>query len=256
MATPQKAQNMVLDTDPRAQRIADWITAGAHWDLGHQTRVWLCDSDRLDLSDADLLDGLDPASHARARRLRTPGPRRCFAASRLLVEAVHAKPDSPAHSPGTETGQHATSLQPSDWAWSWTRSQQWAALARAPMGPIGIDLEIETRRNGPAMLDIIGSPAERAGLARLAEPARTERFLRVWTGKEAILKAHGTGFRGPARAVCLWAASEHARPGQPRMVSALGRAWHVTWIDHGCARLALARPQSGPATRTERPSAE
>lgn len=75
-----------------------------------------------------------------------------------------------------------------------------AALAVAS-SPVGVDLE-PFDETAPVIEDVIGK-AERLTLAKLAGPARAAAFLRIWTAKEAYLKALGSGFkRDPAR-ICI-----------------------------------------------------
>lgn len=75
-----------------------------------------------------------------------------------------------------------------------THSGDVALLAIAPRGEIGIDAEV-LREVGRA-IDLAErhyTPAEQAELAA-APPARRDRaFLQVWTRKEAVLKAVGSG---------------------------------------------------------------
>jgi len=53
------------------------------------------------------------------------------------------------------------------------------------------------------------SEPEQARYSRLAEPERAEFFFRIWTAKEAWLKAKGTGFSGrPESATVLWDGAE------------------------------------------------
>lgn len=58
---------------------------------------------------------------------------------------------------------------------------------------IGVDIEPIGERAAPAWN--ILHRGEREDLARLDEPARHERFLRIWTAKEAYFKALGLGLR-------------------------------------------------------------
>ncbi len=73
----------------------------------------------------------------------------------------------------------------------------YAALA-VSSAPIGIDLEFMNR--DVEVIDDVLHPAERAEIARLPNADRADRFLRIWTAKEAFLKAQGTGLtEDPAR---------------------------------------------------------
>ncbi|SCF22617.1 4'-phosphopantetheinyl transferase [Micromonospora viridifaciens] len=62
-------------------------------------------------------------------------------------------------------------------------------------GPVGVD--VERRRSLPAarLADRWYDPAEAAWLRARAEAGRDLDFLRLWTAKEAVGKAFGTGLR-------------------------------------------------------------
>ncbi|MCO5170368.1 MAG: 4'-phosphopantetheinyl transferase superfamily protein [Planctomycetes bacterium] len=69
------------------------------------------------------------------------------------------------------------------------------ALSRA--GPVGVD--VERRRGDVEALDLARryfAPAEAARLAALPAGERAGAFLRLWTRKEALLKAAGQGLGG------------------------------------------------------------
>jgi phosphopantetheinyl transferase len=70
------------------------------------------------------------------------------------------------------------------------------ALAAAS-SPVGVDLE-RVEDAGPVIEDVLGK-RERQALERLSQDARGQAFVRIWTAKEAYLKAIGRGFkRDPA----------------------------------------------------------
>lgn len=67
----------------------------------------------------------------------------------------------------------------------------------------GIGVDVERRRplpDLPALVRQICSVAETTMLDALAEPARTERFFRFWTAKEAAVKLTGDGLSADLRA--------------------------------------------------------
>ena len=74
------------------------------------------------------------------------------------------------------------------------------AIARG--GVVGVD--VETRRNR-RHLDRLAArsmtPAEHERWQREPEPERLDAFLRLWTAKEAYLKATGHGLVRPMRSV-------------------------------------------------------
>lgn len=70
----------------------------------------------------------------------------------------------------------------------------WMAVGGA--GPLGLDVELEA----PLLSELPGllaqlAPAEQRALERVVERERVAAFLDVWTRKEAVLKAAGTGLR-------------------------------------------------------------
>lgn len=85
--------------------------------------------------------------------------------------------------------------------------ENWAAFALAS-GPIGIDLEpLEPAGEIPSA---VLTPAERRRIDAEPEPRRGRSFLRVWTAKEAYLKALGTGlWRDPAQITIAFRGEAH-----------------------------------------------
>ena len=76
-----------------------------------------------------------------------------------------------------------------------THSAGWTWLAVGG-GPLGLDVEVES----PLLPELPGliaqlAPAEQSDLERVGELERPKAFLDVWTRKEAVLKAAGTGLR-------------------------------------------------------------
>ena len=68
-------------------------------------------------------------------------------------------------------------------------------IAVASEGRVGVDVEVRTRkRNLDAPIESAMGPEERAELAALRGDERIRQFYRLWTLKEASIKALGTGF--------------------------------------------------------------
>jgi len=70
------------------------------------------------------------------------------------------------------------------------------ALAVGRMLRLGVDVEHETRTLSPSIARRYFSAAEIAALESLPEHEQPRRLLRLWTLKEAYLKAIGTGVAG------------------------------------------------------------
>jgi 4'-phosphopantetheinyl transferase len=82
---------------------------------------------------------------------------------------------------------------------SHTRGMVALALGRDPM--VGVDVERLDRRVRPLeVADRFFSPDEVSGLRALPEAMHRDRFLALWTLKEAYIKARGMGLALPLRA--------------------------------------------------------
>jgi 4'-phosphopantetheinyl transferase len=98
-----------------------------------------------------------------------------------LIEAEHGRPEL---------------TQPwGQWLrFNWSHSGDAALIAVARGCAPGID--IERLRNRPHAMEIAARffhPAEAAALAHIDQAGRSQAFLALWTGKEAVLKATGRG---------------------------------------------------------------
>jgi 4'-phosphopantetheinyl transferase len=100
------------------------------------------------------------------------------------------------------------------------------ALLAVARFPIGID--VEHVRPGDFWQKVIGqclSPRERAYLEALPARSRSTALYSLWTRKEAVLKALGTGLLYPPQQVCLLAESK-----KPTVVNLMGRNWLVQQV--------------------------
>ena len=100
-------------------------------------------------------------------------------------------------------GRHATATEAIEF--SVTHGGDLLVLAFAGGGPVGVDVEpvgaLEDVR--AELIDFTLTATERVRLLEIPAPERTRVFLRHWTGKEAILKALGTGLDVEPQAVTL-----------------------------------------------------
>ena len=87
-----------------------------------------------------------------------------------------------------------------------------AACALARDAAVGVDVEARDRKVDPLLIAArFFAPAECAALEALDAERRRERFLALWTAKEALLKALGAGIAGGLAHVVFDLAAETPR---------------------------------------------
>ena len=125
-----------------------------------------------------------------------PSPREVTASAHALLKKMLARYAGLDHAPEIARGEHGKPYAPSvvgiDFNLSHARDHVLLAFARNQ--PVGVDIERIDRR---LALDDLArrffSVAEADALDRLGEVERLPAFLRLWTCKEAVLKAIGQG---------------------------------------------------------------
>jgi 4'-phosphopantetheinyl transferase len=108
-----------------------------------------------------------------------------------------------------------------------THAASWVAAAASRMGRIGIDLEME-RSVEHALVDRCCTPFERGWIDAAPSVERPGRFFRLWTLKEAYLKATGIGLRAHPREIPLVVSpvSAHLDSAFPDAERWRFRSWH------------------------------
>ena len=143
---------------------------------------------------------LDAAERAQALRFRHAEDRLCYAAAHALLRTMLS--EAAAVAPGdwrfVRTPSGKPRLDPAagwpDLRFSLSHTRGMVACAVALALKVGVDVEPLTR-----LPDVKGlgrtmfSTREAASLEAMAEEARSEAVLRLWTLKEAYLKATGEG---------------------------------------------------------------
>ncbi len=85
--------------------------------------------------------------------------------------------------------------RPAALSFSVSHSGQYGLIAHAPRGRLGVDVEqLVPKRHLNSLIHAVMGPDEQRELGEMAEPARLHQFFRLWTCKEALVKALGTGF--------------------------------------------------------------
>lgn len=143
---------------------------------------------------------LDSAEAARADRY-LPEPRRRFVLCRAALRSLLC------HQLGCRNGR--LSFQENDFgkpgalvdgrpaaiSFNVSHGGNHGFIAYAAEGRLGVDVEeIVRKRHLESLIEAVMGPDERAELGRLAGDARLRQFFRLWTCKEALIKALGTGF--------------------------------------------------------------
>jgi 4'-phosphopantetheinyl transferase len=80
-------------------------------------------------------------------------------------------------------------------SFSVSHSGRHGLIAYSRDGRLGVDVEqIIPRRQLKSLIEAVMGPDEQRELDQLEAPARLHQFFRLWTCKEALVKALGTGF--------------------------------------------------------------
>ncbi|MFN7177952.1 4'-phosphopantetheinyl transferase family protein [Hyphomonas sp.] len=132
-------------------------------------------------------------------------------------------------------------LRPKGYSISISNKENWTivALDRAGMR-IGVDVENVREINWRAILGMICGDEEREMFAASLSAEKSEQnFFRMWTVKEAILKATGEGFRAGPKHVRV---PQSIYGGAARaQVEAFSSTFDVWAVQHGQFALSLAR---------------
>ena len=143
---------------------------------------------------------LDEAERTQTLRFRHAEDRLGYAAAHALLRTMLS--EAAAVAPGdwrfVTTPSGKPRLDPaagwSDLRFSLSHTRGMVACAVAPALEVGVDVEPLTRLpDVEGLARTIFSAREAASLETMAEEARSEAFLRLWTLKEAYLKATGEG---------------------------------------------------------------
>jgi len=126
-----------------------------------------------------------------------------------------------------------------DMCLSISRTEGWSAFALSHEAAIGIDIERVRSIDWHQMVSMVCAPSESSLLSQLEDGVALLPFYRIWTAKEAIMKAAGQGFRMGAPRIDLperfiMGETVHAE------VQAAGHAFTISWSLHGEIMVGLA----------------
>jgi 4'-phosphopantetheinyl transferase len=210
--------------------------------------VWVHGVDlRADAAvEAECCALLDEEDRARAARFKVAERRRQFVitrgALRLLLARHLARPAPALRFAAGPYGKPFAVLDGAptrlEFNVSHTAGRGLIAIAHAA---VGVDIEFLGRE---ADLDLVArgvfTAAEQAALQRRAGAERALLFYRLWTQKEALIKAKGTGFACPPRGFAAPAALREGARSAPFSFPGETARWLVTDLTEGAWAAALA----------------
>jgi len=166
----------------------------------------------------------------------------------VALLAAYAGPDAPA----AERGEHGKPRFPApfdDLGFNWSHSGDVALFAIGRGSPgfeLGVDIErVRPRARALELATRFFAPDETAMLAALPADALLDGFLRLWTAKEAVLKAHGGGLSYGLHRASFALGDDVVTPVAFDGEIAPASAWRVTPLDTGAACVAAVAWRGG-----------
>lgn len=171
----------------------------------NQVDLWRAQVDAEQDVLAEFQSSLSAEEESRANRFHFSRDRSRFVVSRGVLRvllSIYLRTSPAAVKLATDdngkpfvlAGEHSTSRTPI--RFNTSHSESWAVFAFSRELELGIDIEYFQREvDHEAILERHFSDVERTQLRALSPDARRQAFFRVWTRKEACLKATGDGLR-------------------------------------------------------------
>lgn len=215
------SSNLPTDRLPPENRPAGSHSAGGRL----ITRLFLCSTPPAGQT------ALTAALLGESERARLAGYRdrryREYLTSRLLLRTALSLTLSGTRQPADWTVEERPEQAPrvqelanTPWHFSLSHSRGVIALLLTNTGPCGVDVEFRrSRRNLLELARQWFHPQEARMLAALPEPERTDRFYRLWTLKEAWIKAHGQTLMSGALARVQFEAIDTANEPDGKMLA-------------------------------------
>jgi len=182
---------------------------------------------------------LDAQEVARWRRYLHPRPRRDFALCRaalraMLCSRLGCRNDELAFDTLRYGKPYAlVGGRPASVGFNVSHGGRHGLIALAPAGRIGVDVEERnTRRDLDGIMLMVYTPEERAELDQLNGEQKVRLFFSLWTMKEALIKALGTGFSlNPSRFEIPPALRRGGRAGAFRFPHNPAAGWWIEKLD-------------------------
>ncbi len=163
-----------------------------------ETHVWLVPAERTDPAAAALLSvtELERASRLRRERSRIQYTATQCMLRRLLGGYLNLSPDSVELKRTSNGKPYVDPRHGSTLGFNVSHSGSWALIAFARGKEIGVDLEAHRPLDAMNLAQRFFCDSEALRLADIDEDVRNNRFFDLWTAKEALAKAMGTGIAG------------------------------------------------------------
>jgi 4'-phosphopantetheinyl transferase len=195
------------------------VTVNATQLEDHEVQIWWTSLEANDGQVEKLRRLLSAAEHRRASRFRIERARRRFIVARAALRLVLGQ------CTGIDpvdlvfvVGEHGKPSRVGGPFFNASDSGEFVAIAVAT-AEVGLDIEnARTLRRADRLAHRVCTPLELDDLAELPEDERDRRILRLWTCKEAALKAIGVGLPGGAHNVEV----EFSPGGSPKLTSLFG----------------------------------
>lgn len=161
--------------------------------------VWRIVLDPARAPDAAALAELSEAERARADRFATEALRNRWlwghvGLRRILARELECEPAAIAYGRGGEGKPFLAAPAKTGLEFNFSDSADRALVAVSRRGPVGVDVEWQHRHDDlAAVAERCFAGDEVRALAAVAAPERLAAFYRIWTRKEAYLKALGAG---------------------------------------------------------------
>lgn len=196
--------------------------------------VWLFEIHRIPLEIDQLKTMLSSEERTRAKRFKFLNDHHRYIVQHgmlrvLLSRYMKKEPQQVEIRTNLNGKPYVTSQDRSAIHFSASRSDEFVMLAFSCINSIGID--IEKIRNIPDMLEIVErhfTHNEKKEILSCPEKLRLELFYKLWTRKEAVLKAQGQGLLRPLNSVNVAMSTENFEPWKVKVVG--GPVEEEFWI--------------------------
>jgi 4'-phosphopantetheinyl transferase len=194
--------------------------------------LWLGRPEDIDSrARACLLELLDDAERERARRFVFERDRECYTFAHgflrlILARYINVDPHT-LRFVGQPNGRPelATLAGHRPLRFNLSHTRGLVACIVTSTADCGVDVERGSRANYRDLIPLVLAASEAAELAALPEESQADRFLEIWTLKEAYLKGRGLGLAAPLREIAFAGSETAPRCSTSSTLDDDDRAW-------------------------------